>query len=132
MINLLILLVALALGYSLVVFGMLGATFGLGALRPGFVVANFKIGAGYKRLHSVVWLLLVTLGGFVSTAAVVLMQGAYPWAVGVVLAALLLTILWRNKLEARQRGTAHQVLMSVATIVGVGIGFYLAHVTVPS
>ena len=132
MIDLLILLVALALGYSLVVFGMLGATFGLGALKPGLVVENFKIGTGYKRLHSLVWLLLVTLGGFVSTAAVVLMQGAYPWAVCVLLMALLLTILWRNKLEARQRGTAHQVLMSVATVVGVGIGFYLAHVTVSS
>ena len=132
MIHLLIVLVALALGYSLVVFGMLGATFGLGALRPGFVVENFKIGAGYKRLHSVVWLLLVTLGGFVSTAAVVLMQGAYPWAVGVLLAALLLTILWQNTLEARQRGTAHQVLMTMATIAGIGIGFYLAHITVHS
>ncbi len=130
MIEILILAVSLALAYSVVVFGMLGATFGFGALKPGFVVKRFKIGTGYKRIHSVAWLLLVILAGFVAVATEVLLQGGYSWAVCVLLAGLLLAGLWRNKLEARQRGTVHQVLMSVATIVGVGVGFYLVHVLV--
>jgi hypothetical protein len=105
--------VALILGYGLAIGCLLVATFGLTAASPAFVAKGKRITAGYKRLQALVWLLCVT-------------AGAHPWVVPVVLAAAFIGILWINTWEARQRGMAHQILMSVVSIVGVGAGYALA------
>ena len=46
--------------------------------------------------------------------------------VGSLLALVFVTMLWRNSWEARQRGMAHQILMSLVSIVGVVAGYELA------
>jgi hypothetical protein len=115
--------VALILGYGLAIGCLLVATFGVTAASPAFVAKGKRISAGYKRLQAVVWLLCVTAGAFVTCAVA---QGAHPWVVPAVLAAAFIAILWINTWEARQRGMAHQILMSVVSIVGVGTGYGLA------
>jgi hypothetical protein len=116
--------IALLLGYGLAVGGLLLATFGLTAsVPPGFVTKQYRVTPKYKRLQALIWLVCVTAGAFVTCA---IAQGAHRWLVSAVLAAAFLTVLWRNSWEARQRGMAHQILMSVISVVGVVAGFQLA------
>ena len=116
--------VALFLGYALAVGGLLLATFGLtSSVPPGFVTKQYRVTPKYKRVQALVWLGCVTVGAFVTCAVA---QGAHPLLVPGVLAAALLTVLWRNSWEARQRGMAHQILMSVISVAGVAAGFMLA------
>jgi hypothetical protein len=115
--------VSLILGYGLAVGCLLVATFGLTSASPAFVAKGYRITAGYKRLQALVWLLCSAAGGFVTC---VVAQGLRPWVVPFVLAAAFIGMLWRNTWEARQRGMAHQILMSVVSIVGVATGYALA------
>ena len=115
--------VALLLGYGLTVVCALVATFGLTAASPEFVVREYRITAGYKRTQAVVWLVCVIAGAFLTCVAA---QGTYPWVVGPMLATALVGILWLNRWEARQRGMAHQILMSLVSILGVAAGYWLA------
>ena len=115
--------VALLLGYVFTVTAMLAATFGLTSASPDFVVKDYRLTAGYKRLQALIWLLCVT-GGALLTYLVE--QGAYPVMVGVLLSLVFIAMLWRNSWEARQRGLAHQILMSLVSILGVAAGYGLA------
>ena len=116
--------VALFLGYALAVGGLLVATFGLTAsVRPDFVAKQHRITPKFKRLQAVVWLICVTVGAFVTCMVA---QGAHPWVVPVLLTAAFVGILWKNTWEARQRGMAHQILMSVLSVVGVAVGYTAA------
>jgi hypothetical protein len=117
--------VALLLGYVFTVGAMLAATFGLTSASPDFVVREYRLTAGYKRLQALIWLVCVTLGAFVTYLVA---QGAYPVMVGVLLAAVFVAMLWRNSWEARQRGIAHQILMSLVSMLGVVAGYGLAKV----
>jgi hypothetical protein len=115
--------VALVLGYSLAVGILLVATFGLtGAVPPGFVAKQHRITPKFKRVQALVWLICVTAGAFVTC---VVAQGAHPWVVPALLAAAFIGVLWNNTWEARQRGIAHQVLMSVVSVAGVVAGYAL-------
>ncbi len=105
---------ALLLGYGLTVGCLLVATFGLASASPGFVVREYRIRAGYKRLQALIWLLCVAAGAFLTCAVA---QGAHPWIVPGLLAAIFIGMLWRNTWEARQRGMAHQILMSLVSIM---------------
>ena len=118
-----LIVIALLLGYGMAVGCLLVATFGLTSASPDFVAREHRVTAGYKRVQAVVWLLCVTAGGFATCAVA---QGARPWLVPVVLAASLIGMLWWNTWEARQRGMAHQILMSVVSILGVTAGYGLA------
>src|SRR6266702_183887 len=91
-------LVALLLGYALTGACSLVATFGLTSASPRFVASESKITAAYKRVQAGVWLLCVTAGAFVTCAVA---QGAHPFAVGALLAAALIAMLWTNTWEAR-------------------------------
>jgi hypothetical protein len=116
--------VALLLGYALAVGGLLVVTFALtSAVSPAFVAKQYRVTPQYKRLQAIIWLLCVTAGAFVTC---VIAQGAHPWMVPGLLAAAFLTMLWRNTWEARQRGVAHQILMSLMTLSGVIAGYVLA------
>lgn len=114
---------ALLLGYVLTVGCSMVATFGLTSASPEFVAKNYRVTPEYKRVQALVWLVAVTAGAFVTCAVA---QGAYPWIVPVLLATILIGMLWVNSWEARQRGMAHQILMSLVTIVGVVAGYGLA------
>src|ERR1700683_5480745 len=94
-----LILVALLLGYMLTVGCMLAATFGLTSASPEFVIREYRITAGYKRLQALIWLVCVTLGASVTYLVA---QGAYPLMVGSLLAVVLIGMLWRNTWEARQ------------------------------
>ena len=54
-------------------------------------------------------------------------QGTREFEVGGLLAASLIGMLWFNTWEARQRGMAHQILMSLVSILGVVGGYWLAN-----
>jgi hypothetical protein len=114
---------ALLLGYGFTVASSMVATFGLTSASPGFVAREHRVTAGYKRLQALIWFGCVTLGAFVTG---VVAQGTYPLMAGTLLAVALIAVLWLNTWEARQRGMAHQILMSLVTIVGVMAGYRLA------
>jgi hypothetical protein len=115
--------VALVLGYALAIGVLLVATFGLtGAVPPGFVVKHHRITPQFKRVQALVWLICVTAGAFVTC---VVAQGEHPWLVPALLAAAFVWVLWNNTWEARQRGMAHQLLMSVVSVAGVVAGYAL-------
>jgi hypothetical protein len=123
MINGLLILAALFLGFGTTVGCYLAMTFGVASASPDFVAQDFRITTGYKRLQSLIWLLCTMLGGFVTAA---IARGAYPWVLGVLLVVMLVGTLWLNSWEARQRGLAHQILMSFAAMIGVVLGYVLA------
>ena len=113
---------ALFAGY-LVAFVLSGiATFGIGYVFPGFVVENYRVRGRYKLLQDVVWLACTTAAGYV---AALIADDKPPFMVGGLLIGVLIGVLWTNSWEVRQRGMVHQILMSVATVAGVTIGFLL-------
>lgn len=112
---------ALFLGYTVAVVLSMAATFGITAASRSFVSKNYRIRRRYKFLQDGVWLLCATAGGYVSA----LVNGGSPWAVGSGLVAILVSVLWLNAWEMRQRGLGHQISMSVASAAGVTAGFLL-------
>jgi hypothetical protein len=120
MISLALIAVALLAGYLLTLICSLTATFALASASPSFVTQNFRITPGYKRVQALIWLLSVMAGAFVACAVA---RATYPIFVAVVFAALLVGLLWFNTWEARQRGMAHQILMSVASLLGAAGGY---------
>ena len=118
-----LILVAVLLGYAMTVGCSLVATFGLTAASPGFVAREHRITAGYKRVQALIWLACVTAGAFVAGAVA---QWTSPLVVGTLLAVSLIGMLWLNTWEARQRGMAHQILLSLVSLIGVIAGCGLA------
>lgn len=123
MVNYTIIAIAILLGYTTTVSISLLTTMGIAAGAPAFVVRDYRVRGAYKWLHEALWLLAAVLGGVVAALAGV---GISEWKAKLGLCALLLLMLWRNTWEARQRGTAHQILISVLTVVGVFCGYLLA------
>jgi hypothetical protein len=113
---------ALFLGYAVTVGLSMAATFGISAVSPGFVAENYRIRRRYKFVQDVVWLACTTAGGYV--AALVIGQSR-PWLGGIGLIAILVGVLWINAWEMRQRGTEHQIVLSVVTAAGVAAGFMI-------
>ncbi len=112
---------ALALGYGVTVLLSLAATFGITAVSRGFVSKQYRIRRGYKYAQEGVWFLCSIAGGY---AAAMVHEG-HAVMVAASLAVILVGVLWVNVWEMRQRGLGHQIGMSVATAVGVAIGFML-------
>jgi hypothetical protein len=113
---------ALALGYGVTVLLSMAATFGITAASRSFVSKNHRVQRGYKYAQEGMWLLCSVAGGY---AAAIVNQGSHPVMVASGLVVMLVGVLWLNVWEMRQRGLGHQILMSVATAVGVVAGFML-------
>lgn len=113
---------AILLGYAVTVTSSLLATMGITAGAPQFAVHDFRVRGSYKFVHELIWFCCALLGGFVASMAG---MGVYVWKAEFGLSAFLLLMLWRNTWEARQRGTAHQILISVLTVAGVLGGYAL-------
>lgn len=114
----------LVLGYSVCVAMFLISTLGVASAAPDFAVREYRLRSGYKLLQEVLWMGCTLVGGF---AAALIVGGNYPLGAALLLSGLFITVLWKNAWEARQRGLAHQLLMSIATVTGVMLGFVLAH-----
>jgi hypothetical protein len=119
-----LILVAVLMGYAMTVGCSLVATFGLASASPDFVAREHRLTASYKRVHALLWLVCVTAGAFVACG--VAQQGGSPLVAATLLAGSLIGMLWFNTWEARQRGMAHQILMSLVSLVGVVSGYGLA------
>ncbi len=113
-------------GYCTSVICALIGTMGIASASPRFVIANHRVRSSYKVTHELMWFGCVLIGGFV-TARVGL--GMSQWRQELGLISVLLIMLWRNTWEARQRGTAHQILISLLTIAGVMVGFLVRNKT---
>ncbi len=113
----------LAAGYLVTVAISMVLTFAVTMALPKFVEADFLIRNRYKIVHELFWLLGAAVGGY-TTAMVV--KGIHPQVTEMVLIGCLLWVLWDNSWEARQRGMAHQVLITTFTVVGVAGGYVLA------
>jgi hypothetical protein len=117
------LLVAIVLGYLLTVGLSMAATFTITKSLPDLVSRDHRITSRYKFLQDGVWLLSAAVGGYAT--ALVLGTEHSPWMGSMALMAILMGVLWTNTWEMRQRGVGHQMLMSLATVAGVGAGFFL-------
>lgn len=116
-------LFALILGYGVAVGLLMLATFGITKAAPAFVAKGHVLSDGYRVLQEIVWLVCAAVGGYV--AAWVAGPAAHPWLAGAALAAVLIVVLWSNTWEVAQRGLGHQIVMTIATIAGVGAGLAL-------
>ncbi len=113
---------ALFLGYAVTIGLSMAATFGISAASRSFVAENYRIRRRYKVVQDVVWLVCTTAGGYVAALVIGL---THPWLGGVGLVAILIGVLWVNAWEMRQRGTEHQIVMSLVTAAGVAVGFMI-------
>ncbi len=113
---------AVAVGYAVTVAVSMVLTFAVAMALPKFVEADHLIRNGYKLVHESFWLLAAGIGGY-ATAAVV--RGIHPLVTELLLVAALVWILWENSWEARQRGMAHQILLTTFTVVGVAGGYWI-------
>jgi len=111
---------ALFLGYVVTVGLSMAATFGITAARRDFVSKDYRIRTGYKYAQDAVWLVCAAAGGYVTA---VVNGPSHSWLVGAALVAILVGVLWMNAWEMRQRGLGHQISLSVASAVGVAVGF---------
>jgi len=117
------LVLALVLGYLVTAGLSMAATFGVTAALPELAVRNYRITPKYKFIQGGIWLVCTTVGGYLT--ALVLGKDHSPWIGGIALTVILIGVLWMNVWEMRQRGVGHQILMSIATAVGVTTGFFL-------
>jgi hypothetical protein len=117
------LLLALVLGYLVTVGLSMAATFGITATSPDLVAQDHRITQRYKFIQEGVWLVCTTLGAYIT--ALILGKDHSPWLGAAALIAVLVGVLWKNAWERRQRGIGHQILISFATVIGVGMGFFL-------
>lgn len=125
MMMLLMMTIALLLGYGVTVGCSLTAAFGITATAPGFVSKDHRLRGRYKWVSALMWL-VCTIAGALTSAVVARVGRINEWVIGAALAALLIGMLWFNSWEARQRGIAHQILISLTTLVGVVAGVWLA------
>ena len=122
MITATILVVSLLVGYLATLGCALAGTFLVASLSPRFVIENHYLRSGYKLTQEFVVLLAATAGGYASAAVG---GSIHPLLTEVCLAAILVSINWINSWELRQRGLAHQILLTICLIAGVFAGYAL-------
>ena len=115
---------AIAAGYLVTVVISMVLTFAVATALPRFVEADHLIRNGYKLVQESFWLLAAVAGGYTTSMIV---KGIHPFVTEAGLIAALIWILWDNSWEARQRGMAHQVLITAVTVLGVVGGYVLEH-----
>ena len=122
MISLVILAAALVVGYLVTIASSLVVTMAIGSAAPRFISVNARIRKEYKLAQDVLWMLCAAAGSYVTSR---IAGDTAPWLGGTVLSAVLISLLWWNAWEARQRGMAHQILISVLSVCGVAAGYYV-------
>ena len=117
MVELIVIGLAVLAGYIVAVGLILLSTMAIASAAPRFVVANHRVRGSYKLLHECMWFLSAMTGAFVTAR---IGSEVQPIRLELVLSGALLVILWRNTWEARQRGIAHQILITILTVAGCG------------
>ncbi|MDE3104271.1 MAG: hypothetical protein KGK08_03765 [Acidobacteriota bacterium] len=125
MVQVVLLGMALAAGYLVTVGLVMLTTFGLVTTVPQFAVQQHRLRSGYQWTYALLWLLCVSLGVAVAALLGTVME-VRPRPVAALLAVSLVGVLWWNGWEARQRGLAHQILLSLLTAAGAAAGLVLA------
>ena len=119
MVQLIIIGLAVLAGYIVTVGISLLGTMAIASAVPRFVIADHRVRGIYKFVHEFLWFLSAFVGAYVMAQIGSEIQAVRLEAV---LSGALLVMLWRNTWEARQRGIAHQILISVLTVAGVAAG----------
>lgn len=114
--------IALFLGYAVTVGLTLATTFAISSTSHDFVLRDYRIRRRFKFTQDALWLLYSIAGGYVTTWVA---SQNHPLVASAALAALLITVLWRNTREMRERGIPHQLVMTILSIAGVAIGYIL-------
>ena len=123
MISAIFIAMALVAGWLVTVAIAATVTMAVGAAAPWFVVTDYHtVRFRFKTMEVLVWLAAATIAGFIAKWIVAEM---YPWTAAALLAGVMIAVLWKNSWEARQRGLAMQILMTVASVAGVVMGFAL-------
>ncbi len=129
MMNFVATLLAALAGYLLILLLVLAGTMTLTASAPQLVAsADHRLRPAYKAAQLLLWTVCVLVGAF---ATAWLGKRFNQTEQAIALVAVLLLVLWRNTWEARQRGTAFQVLISLFTVAAVVGGFVLQNVATP-
>jgi len=113
---------ALFFGYAVAVGLSMAATFGITAASRSFVSKDHRLRRGYKYTQEAMWLVCAIAGGY---GAAMVKGDSYSWIVGPGLVVILISVLWINAWEMRQRGLGHQIAMSIASAAGVTVGFLI-------
>ncbi len=117
---------ALLPGYIVAVALLMAASFAITSRVPAFVVHDYRIRIRYKLTQDLIWLMCAAAGGYVTAFMTPVVGGVFiPWLPCAALAIVLILVLWGNSWEMRQRGIAHQILMTIATVAGVAAGYIL-------
>jgi hypothetical protein len=124
-----LIVIGLAVGYTVTVGMAIVTTFAITAADPTFVVREYRIRQRYKLVQELLWLACAVAGGYATATVTGTM---YPWLTASLLAAILILVLWTNTWEMRQRGLANQLLMSAMSVAGVALGFLLRMPQPPS
>jgi hypothetical protein len=115
-------LLAVVLGYLIAAACLLGATLAIGSAAPHFVEEKHCLRGPYKLAYAAIWVLCAAAGGY---ATAWIGDRSWAWAEGLAILAMLTAVLWKSPWEARQRGLAHQILLTALTPVGVMLGYSL-------
>ena len=113
-------------GYVVVVATSLLGTLALSMSFPKFAVSNHRIRSQYKLVHELIWMTCTITGAYVTA---MIAKAVHPYLTELALTAALIGILWWNSWEAKQRGIAHQILITILTVVGVSAGYLLEAAT---
>jgi hypothetical protein len=116
---------ALLPGYLVAVALLMIVTFAITLRTPAFAVHDFRIRGRYKLVHNLAWLVCAAAGGYVTAMMTQIVGVVIPWLPCAVLAIVMILVLWSNSWEMRQRGIAHQILMSIVSVAGVAAGYVL-------
>jgi surface polysaccharide O-acyltransferase-like enzyme len=122
MFSLAVITISLVAGYAIVVGLISLASFGLASAQPRFAVTDQRLRKTYKLLLMVLWFIFSAVGAYVATA---IASVASPRNAVVLLSAVLIVAVWRNKTEARQLGLISLLLVSVCIVAGATAGYLL-------
>ncbi len=123
MVLILTMVISLASGYVLTVLSYFLLSFALTSTAPHFVSSSGHFRSGYLLANCTVWIACTALGGY-ATAAV--SASLFPWLTVSLLGITFAILTWLHPIEAhRQLVGLSRLLMSVLSLFGVALGFFL-------
>jgi len=123
MVLILVMTLALGIGYVSVVMSYFLLSFALTSSAPHFVSDAGRFRPSYLLVNCFVWMLCTILGSYVTASISI---AWFPWLPVAVLGVSLVLLTWHHPLEAHwQLAGLARVLMSGVSAVGVTLGYFL-------